>query len=106
MAYSDDLNNCLLIDGLKSENQQLLDRVSKLEIALEQANKDITTLQAREVSSQEGPKEAIVKFNCNACLAHVSFISGKETSADKKHLCHTCFVKTGAWMACVLCGAE
>ena len=39
MAYSDDLNNCIF-DGLKSENQQLLDRVSKLEIALEQANKD------------------------------------------------------------------
>ena len=39
MAYSGDLNNCIF-DGLKGENQQLLDRVSKLEIALEQANKD------------------------------------------------------------------
>ena len=61
-------------------------------------SEDINTLRASEVSSQEGPKEAIVKFNCNACSAPVSFISGKETFADKKHLCHTCFVKTGAWL--------
>ena len=61
-------------------------------------SENVTTLRAREVSSQEGPKEAIVKFNCNACSARVSFISGKETFADKKHLCHTCFVKTGAWL--------
>ena len=61
-------------------------------------SEDINTLRASEISSQEGPKEAIVKFNCNACSAPVSFISGKETFADKKHLCHTCFVKTGAWL--------
>ena len=60
--------------------------------------KDINALHAREVSSQEGPKEAIVSFNCNACSARVWFTSGKETFADKKHLCHTCFVKTGAWL--------
>ena len=39
-----------------------------------------------------------VKFKCNSCSTKVSFISGKETNADKKHLCHTCFVKTGAWL--------
>jgi hypothetical protein len=61
-------------------------------------SEDINTLRAREVSSQEAPKEAIVSFNCNACSARVWFTSGKETFADKKHLCHTCFVKTGAWL--------
>ena len=80
------------------ETIQLHEKNSVHSCSVSGLSEDINTLRASEVSSQEGPKEAIVKFNCNACSAPVSFISGKETFADKKHLCHTCFVKTGAWL--------
>ena len=46
----------------------------------------------------EGSPQPNAKFKCNSCSTKVPFISGKETNADKKHLCHTCFVKTGAWL--------
>jgi hypothetical protein len=80
------------------ETIQLHEKNSVHSCSVSGLSEDINTLRAREVSSQEAPKEAIVKFNCNACSARVWFTSGKETFADKKHLCHTCFVKTGAWL--------
>ena len=80
------------------ETIQLHEKNSVHSCSVSGLSEDINTLRAREVSSQEAPKEAIVSFNCNACSARVWFTSGKETFADKKHLCHTCFVKTGAWL--------
>jgi hypothetical protein len=46
--------------------------------------------------------ETNTRFDCIACSTKVSFTSGKETTADKKHLCHTCFDKIGGfgcWVA-------
>ena len=53
MAYSGGLNNCIF-DGLKSDNQQLVDHVSKLDIALEQANEDHVKDKDNEKSEVDG----------------------------------------------------
>jgi hypothetical protein len=66
-------------------------KIAKLE-------KTIESFTINKVRLNEDHKETNVNFKCNACSANVSFTSGKETFADKKHLCHTCFVKTGAWL--------
>lgn len=67
---------------------------------LEKASAKIQELEGKPcVAPQIHTEEANTSFSCNACSTKVSFTSGKETSADKKHLCHTCFVKIGAWIA-------
>lgn len=74
-----------------------LDKLSQMD--LEEARTKIAQL---EQNAQEkncgGSPQPNAKFKCNSCSTKVPFISGKETNADKKHLCHTCFVKTGAWL--------
>ena len=42
------------------------------------------------------PIQDEVQYSCNGCSTRVSFTT--ETPATKLHLCHDCFVKTGAWI--------
>lgn len=42
------------------------------------------------------PIQDEVQYSCNGCSTRVSFTT--ETPATKLHLCHDCFVKTGAWV--------
>ena len=69
---------------------------------LEEARTKIAQLeqnaQGKNGVSPQTHKELKAVFKCNSCSTKVSFISGKETNADNKHLCHTCFVKIGAWL--------
>jgi hypothetical protein len=65
---------------------------------LDEARTKIAQLEQNAQEKDIGDFPQPVKFNCNSCSTKVPFISGKETNADKKHLCHTCFVKTGAWL--------
>ena len=66
---------------------------------LEEARTKIAQLeQNAQRKNFEGSPQPNAKFKCNSCSTKVPFISGKETNADKKHLCHTCFVKMGAWL--------
>ena len=114
-SYTMHLNE---VERLKSENAELNARNANLEMELEQANEDHVKDKARKIHIIQQLKSQLTQkqedithasthkifntfktnFKCNSCSTDVSFTSGNETFADKKHLCHTCFVKTGAWL--------
>ena len=53
-------------------------------------------LHLKKCMPEPQPLQEVVQYSCNGCSTRVSFTT--ETSATKLHLCHGCFVKTGAWV--------
>jgi hypothetical protein len=87
------------ITTLKSRLNGALSLHKLSQMDLEEARTKIAQLeQNAQRKNFEGSPQPNAKFKCNSCSTKVSFISGKETNADNKHLCHTCFVKIGAWL--------
>lgn len=90
------------ITSLKTRLNGALSLHKLSQMDLEEARTKIAQLeqnaQGKNGVSPQTHKELKAVFKCNSCSTKVSFISGKETNADNKHLCHTCFVKIGAWL--------